>query len=171
MTDHAADLVRARFRWIDGHADVWALFRDPPTLAAVVAALADPYRNEGVTAVCGVESRGFLMGAAVAVELGAGFVAVRKDGGLFPGEKISHETAPDYRGQRHHLRLQRAALRPDDRVLFVDDWIETGSQATAVRAMVEACGATWLGCSVVVDQLGDPGVRSLVTADELGAGS
>jgi adenine phosphoribosyltransferase len=168
MTDHAAALVRERFHWIDGHADVWALFHDPPTLAAVVTALADPYRDEGVTAVCGVESRGFLLGGAVAVELGAGFVAVRK-GGLFPGEKISRETAPDYRGQRHLLRLQRAALRPDDRVLFVDDWIETGSQATAVREMVEECGATWLGCSVVVDQLGDPGARGLVTADELEA--
>jgi adenine phosphoribosyltransferase len=167
MTDHAADLVRARFRWIDGHADVWALFRDPPTLAAVITALAEPYRGLGVTAVCGVESRGFLLGGAVAVELGAGFVAVRK-GGLFPGEKISREAAPDYRGQRHLLRLQRAALRPDDRVLFVDDWIETGSQATAVRAMVEECGATWLGCSVIVDQLGAPWARGIVTADELG---
>ncbi|SEO58322.1 phosphoribosyltransferase [Amycolatopsis saalfeldensis] len=169
MTDHAADLVRERLRWIDGHADVWSLFRDPPTLAAVVKALADPYRAEGVTAVCGVESRGFLLGGAVAVELGAGFVAVRK-GGLFPGSKISRSTTPDYRGQRHRLRLQRAALRPDDRVLFVDDWIETGSQATTVRTMVEECGATWLGGSVIVDQLGDPGVRGLVTADELGTG-
>jgi adenine phosphoribosyltransferase len=166
MTD-AADLVRARFRWIDGHADVWALFRDPRALTAMVAALADPYRSLGVTAVCGVESRGFLLGGAAAVELGAGFVAVRK-GGLLPGDKISREAAPDYRGQRHLLRLQRAALRPDDRVLFVDDWIETGSQATAVRAMVEECGATWLGCSVIVDQLGAPWARGIVTTDELG---
>jgi adenine phosphoribosyltransferase len=70
----ARDVVLGRFAWIGGHADVWAVFRDAEALRTVVAALAEPFRAEGITAVCGIESRGFLLGGAVAVELGVGFV-------------------------------------------------------------------------------------------------
>lgn len=84
---HARALALERFRWIGSHADVWKIFRDPGALAAVVRGLVGPFRDDGVTAVCGIESRGFLLGAAVAVELGVGFVAVRKGEGIFPGEK------------------------------------------------------------------------------------
>ncbi|GLW74851.1 adenine phosphoribosyltransferase [Kitasatospora phosalacinea] len=168
-------LALERFRWIDGHADVWAVFRDPEALAAVVRGLVAPFRDEKVTAVCGIESRGFLLGAAAAVELGVGFVPVRKSGGLFPGDKVTRRTDPDYRGLRHTLRLQRSSLGPGDRVVLVDDWIETGNQAAAVRSMVEECGASWAGCSIVVDQLtGDTGrvlgpVRALLAASDLPA--
>ncbi|RFC74570.1 phosphoribosyltransferase [Streptomyces sp. AcE210] len=170
----ARALTLERFRWIGGHADVWQIFRDPEALASVVRGLAGPFRDDGVTAVCGIESRGFLLGAAVAVELGVGFVAVRKGEGIFPGKKVTRRSAPDYRGTRQELRLQRAAVGPGDRVLLVDDWIETGSQASAVRSMVEECGVQWAGCSVVVDQMtparrAELGVRSIVTAAELPA--
>lgn len=174
MMSHARGLVLERFRWIGGHADVWHIFRDPEALAGVVRGLAGPFREEGVTAVCGIESRGFLLGAAVAVELGVGFVAVRKGEGIFPGEKVTRRSDPDYRGTRQELRVQRAAVGPEDRVLLVDDWMETGSQASAVRSMVEECGGRRAGCSVVVDQTpparrADLGVRSIVAAAELPA--
>jgi adenine phosphoribosyltransferase len=157
----AADLALKHFRWIGGHADVWAVFRDAEALRAVVAGLADPVRADGVTAVCGIESRGFLLGAAVAVELGIGFVPVRKGIGLLPGEKAFGQTAPDYRGVRHTLRMQREMIGEGDRVLLVDDWLETGAQAGTVRAIVEQCGAAWVGCSVLVDQLTDE-MRALI---------
>jgi adenine phosphoribosyltransferase len=174
MRSHARDLVLEHFGWIGGHANVWPIFRDPEALAAVVRGLAGPFREDGVTAVCGIESRGFLLGTAVAVELGVGFVAVRKGEGIFPGKKVTRHSAPDYRGIRQELRLQRTAVGPPDRVLLVDDWIETGSQASAVRSMVEECGGRWAGCSVVVDQTAPArraglGVRSIVTATELPA--
>ncbi|GAA4691157.1 phosphoribosyltransferase family protein [Streptomyces youssoufiensis] len=155
MSLTARDLALTSLRWIDGHVDVWPIFRDARTLATVVTELARPFRNERLTAVCGVESRGFLLGGAVAVELGVGFVAIRKDGGLFPGDKVVRESEPDYRGLRHRLRLQRSSLGAADRVLMVDDWLETGSQARAVREVVEECGATWVGCAVIVDELAD----------------
>ncbi len=104
-------LLLDRFRWVDGHADLWPVFRDGAAFAEVVKALAEPFRDAGVTAVCGIESRGFLLGGAVALELGVGFAAVRKAAGLFPGEKLTRETDPDYRGFRHVLRMQRSALR------------------------------------------------------------
>jgi adenine phosphoribosyltransferase len=81
-----------------------------------------------VPKVAGIESRGFMLGTAAALELGVGFVPVRKADGLFPGPKGVAEAGTDYRGNWHTLRLQRAALADGDRVLLVDDWIETGSQ-------------------------------------------
>ncbi|MGK4578615.1 phosphoribosyltransferase family protein [Kitasatospora sp. HPMI-4] len=171
----ARDLLLENFRWIDGHADVWAIFRHPAALAAVVAGVVEPFRDSQITAVCGIESRGFLLGAAAAVELGVGFVPVRKLEGLFPGDKLSARTEPDYRQRSHTLRLQRSSLGPGDRVLMVDDWIETGSQGITVKRMVEECGGTWIGCSVLVDQLPDERrellglVTGLVKAHELPA--
>ncbi|MDX3066587.1 MULTISPECIES: phosphoribosyltransferase family protein [Streptomyces] len=172
MTHPARDLALSHFQWIDGHADVWKIFRNPDALSGVVRGLAATFEGERVTAVCGIESRGFLLGAAVAIELGVGFIAVRKQDGLFPGEKLTSQTSPDYRRLRHELRIQRASLMPSDRVLMVDDWIETGSQALSVKSMVEAGGSRWVGCAVIVDQASEAcrrrlDVRSLVTAAEL----
>lgn len=154
----ARDALLAHFRWSGGHADVWRVFADGDALGAVITGLADPWREHGITRVVGIESRGFLLGAATAVSLGLGFVAVRKEAGLFPGPKVSVQAAEDYRGLRHRLRMQ-AVLDERDRVLLVDDWAERGSQAAAVRHLVESTGATFAGVSLMVDQLG-PQVRA-----------
>jgi adenine phosphoribosyltransferase len=150
---------------------MWPVFRDGDAFKVVVQALVSPFRDMGVTAVCGIESRGFLLGGAAALELGVGFVAVRKAGGLFPGEKFVQKTEPDYRGMRHSLRMQQSS--PSDRVLLVDDWVETGSQALAVREMVAAAGADLIGCAVVVGQMQSSArsmlgrVNALVASEEL----
>jgi adenine phosphoribosyltransferase len=167
MVTTARGLVLEHFQWINGHADVWAIFRDPEALAAVVRGLVDPLRDEQITAICGIESRGFLLGAAAAVELGVGFVPVRKSDGLFPGDKVTRQTAPDYRSLRHTLRLQRPSLGSGDRVVMVDDWIETGSQAATVKDMVEECGASWVGCSVIINQLAEDSKHDLGTISAL----
>lgn len=156
MHTDARRLLLNEFAWVDGHADVWRVFRDPTALKAMVTALADPFRDTGITAVAGIESRGFLLGAAVAIELGVGFVAVRKAGALFPGPKVSQRTAPDYRGNQSELLIQRASLNAGDRVLLVDDWVETGSQARAVQTLAEACEAKLVGLSVLVDGTAGP---------------
>jgi adenine phosphoribosyltransferase len=62
-------------------------------------------------------------------------------------------TAPDWRGRETELVVQRAAVSPADRVLLVDDWAERGSQALAARSLLEQCGATYVGLSLLVDQL------------------
>jgi adenine phosphoribosyltransferase len=166
--------VLEAFRWVDGHADIWRVFADADSLRDVVSSLADPWQGVGVTHVVGVEARGFLLGGAVAVSLGAGFVAIRKAGtGLLPGPKVRATADEDYRGNRHQLRMQ-SVLAAGDRVLLVDDWAERGSQAQAARELVESCGAEFLGVAVVVDML--PAdvrpklgtVTALVAAAELG---
>ncbi|HVX45020.1 MAG TPA: phosphoribosyltransferase family protein [Mycobacteriales bacterium] len=163
------------FRWEGHHADLWRIFRHPVALSAVVSGLAEPFREIRPDAVIGIESRGFLLGGAVAVQLGAGFVAVRKDTGLFPGPKVRRRTDPDYRGHSHELRLRTDDLRPGDRAVLVDDWVETGAQAAAVAALVGEVGAELIGIAVVVDELAEamrprlPPVQSLVAAADLPA--
>lgn len=169
----ARDALLGRFRWVGGHADVWSVFRDGPALRAVVQGLIEPFRSGQVSAVVGIESRGFLLGGAAAVELGLGFVAVRKAGSLFPGAKLSAVSATDYRGQRSELLLQRDAVSPGDRLLLVDDWAETGSSAAAVAGLVSAAGGQLVAVAVLVDQLSDharaglPPVHALVGAADL----
>jgi adenine phosphoribosyltransferase len=162
-----------RFAWQGGQADVWRVFDDGPAFALVDAALAEPWLASRISKVCGVEARGFILGSAVAFRLGAGFVAIRKAGALFPGPKDSQTTAPDYRGIVHDLEIQQRALQTQDRVLLVDDWAEEGSQAIAAKDLIEHRQAIFLGLAVMVDQLSDAtrsllgDVRSIVRAAEL----
>ena len=144
MPEFDGDSLLSRFAWAGGHADVWRWFDDAETLRAIAVALVDPFRD-AATKVAGIESRGFILGAACALELDVGFVPIRKGAGLFPG--------PGYRVGRQTLRLQRAALGAGECVLLVDDWIETGSQASGARTLIEDCGATFLGVAAIVDQL------------------
>jgi adenine phosphoribosyltransferase len=172
VTDVRAELL-SRFEWVGGHANVLALFRDGAFLAAAGRALVEPF--PGVTAVAGVEARAFVLGTAAALAAGVGFVPIRKAGAVHPGPKAARTTDPDWRGRRHELVLQRAALGPGDRVLLVDDWAEAGSQAMAARALIEECGAEYAGLSLLVDQLPDGArarlepVRAVVSHAELPA--
>jgi adenine phosphoribosyltransferase len=154
------DRVGIKVEFVDGHADVWRLFDDAGRLAEIAEALVEPFRGE-VTKVAGIESRGFILGTAAALALGVGFVPVRKAEGLFPGPKAVAEAGTDYRGSRHTLRVQRAALAEGDRVLLVDDWVETGSQAAAAKQVVEWCGAELVGVATVVTELKPGAARSL----------
>ena len=135
-----------------GLGNMWPVFYDSDLFTRVVSAMAEPFAAS-VDKIAGIESRGFLLGAAVAAHLRVGFVAIRKSEGLYPGETFTADTAADYRGRRHTFRLQRAALRDGERVGLVDDWFETGSQGLIARALVERAGGTYAGASIIVDQL------------------
>jgi adenine/guanine phosphoribosyltransferase-like PRPP-binding protein len=151
-TDVHDELV-ARLRYYDGHSDTLGLFVDGAFLARAARAIADPFRRAGVQKVAGIEARGFILATAVALELDAGFVAVRKLGAIHPGRKAELTAPPDWRGQETVLRLQRHVVGPDDRVLVVDDWAETGSKAITARRLIELCGGRYIGLSLLVDQL------------------
>ena len=83
------------FRWIDGHADVWRLFYDRELFRVPRGRAGSSVSGRGITKVAGIEARGFILGAAVALELRTGFVAIRKEGGIFPGDKLTSDTPPD----------------------------------------------------------------------------
>ena len=158
------DLV-AKLQYFDGHSDTLGLFADGGFLRRAAVAVADPFRTAGVTKVAGIEARGFVLAACVAVELGAGFVGIRKPGGMHPGAKAELTAPPDWRGLETPLRLQRHTIADGDRVLVVDDWAETGSKALTARRLVEMCGALYVGLSLLVDQLEDE-VRSALAPVE-----
>jgi len=145
--------LRQAIPMVAGIGNMWAVFQEPQLFNDVVEALADPFSQSGVTKVAGIEARGFVLGAAVAHRLGAGFVGIRKPGGLYPGPAYERRTPPDYRGNEFVLRLQKAAIGSDDRVALVDDWFETGGQAGAAIELIGETGADYAGASIVVDWL------------------
>jgi adenine phosphoribosyltransferase len=168
------DELVERLRWFDGHSDTLGLFADAGFLGRAGAALADPFRDRGVAKVVGIEARGFVLATAVALELDAGFVAVRKPGSIHPGAKEELAAPSDWRGLETVLRIQRHVIAEGDAVLLVDDWAETGSKALTARRLVEACGGRYVGLSLLVDQLA-PDVRAtlepvaaVALADEVG---
>ena len=146
--------------------DITPLLADPQGFKAVVKALADPYRDAGVTKVVGSEARGFIMGAPVALELGAGFVPARKPGKL-PRETASQEYDLEYGTAELHLHLD--AVGPDDKVLLVDDLIATGGTMVAQVKLVEHLGAELVGIACLTElEFFDPrGILAKVTDKQL----
>jgi adenine phosphoribosyltransferase len=128
--------------------DVTPLLRDPRALGEVVAAFAERYRDAGIDVVAGIESRGFIFGAPLALELGVGFVPIRKLGKL-PAEKIRREYALEY--GTNVLEMHADAVRPGERVLVVDDLLATGGTARASVELVEELGATVAGVAFVIE--------------------
>ncbi|HET7232425.1 MAG TPA: adenine phosphoribosyltransferase [Longimicrobium sp.] len=117
--------------------DVTPLLRHPAALREVVAHFADRYRDKGIDVVAGIESRGFIFGAPLAMELGVGFVPVRKIGKL-PAEKIHREYALEYGTAT--LEMHVDAVSPGERVLLIDDLLATGGTACAATQMIESLG-------------------------------
>lgn len=142
-----------RLRFFDGHSDTLGFFADGALLKQAAEAVAAPYRGQRVQKVAGIEGRGFVLATAVALELEVGFAAIRKPGSIHPGPKVELTAPPDWRGRETLLRLQRHVIAPDENVLLVDDWAETGSKALTARRMIEACGGRYVGLSLLVDQL------------------
>ncbi len=128
--------------------DLTPLFGDPAALGRAVQELADPFRGEGVERVIGIESRGFILGAPVALELGAGFVPVRKAGKL-PHDTVAETYQLEYGSDTVEIHVD--ALRPGERVLVVDDLIATGGTAAATLRLAQKVGAQVVGCSFLVE--------------------
>jgi adenine phosphoribosyltransferase len=128
--------------------DITPLLGDPHAFTAAIARLAAPFAGLGVTKIVGIEARGFILGGAVAHQLGAGFVPARKPGKL-PWRKRAESYALEYGTDA--LEMHEDAVGAGDRVLLVDDLIATGGTAGAAISLVEALGATLVGVSVVID--------------------
>jgi adenine phosphoribosyltransferase len=128
--------------------DIMPMLADGPAFAAAVAAMAAPWRGARLTAVAGVEARGFIFGAAMARELGIGFVPVRKPGKL-PGEVHEIAYALEYGSDR--LQVQRGALAPGDRVLLVDDVLATGGTLAAAASLLASLQVDLAGGAVLIE--------------------
>lgn len=145
--------------------DITPLIADGAALAQVGRAMADPYREAGITAVVGLEARGFIFGTAVALELGVGFVPIRKAGKL-PAATIALDYALEYGSAR--IEIHEDAVGPGQRVLVIDDVLATGGTAAAAVDLIEQVGAEVAAVEVVVEISVLDG-RSRLTGHEVGA--
>ena len=128
--------------------DITPLLAHPAGLSLAVEYLAQPFRSAHVDKVVGTESRGFIFGTAVAQNLSAGFIPIRKAGKL-PAETRSEEYELEYGVDR--LEIHVDAVQAGDRVLMVDDLLATGGTMAASCRVVESLGATIVGCAFLIE--------------------
>jgi len=128
--------------------DFTTLLRDAGALQKAVAALAAPFADEQVDLVVGIEARGFILGGAVACQLGAGFVPVRKAGKL-PAETIQQSYDLEYGTDT--LAMHKDAVKAGEKVLMVDDLLATGGTMAASCQMVEQLGGQIAGCVFLIE--------------------
>lgn len=128
--------------------DITPLLADPGALRRAVDALAEPFRDERIEQVMGIESRGFIFGAPVALALGAGCAVVRKAGKL-PHRTIQATYDLEYGTDR--MEMHADALQPGQRVLIVDDLIATGGTAAAAVRLATDTKADVVGCAFLIE--------------------
>ena len=118
--------------------DVTTLFKNADCLQEMLDSLYDLYKDKGITKVVGIESRGFILGGALAARLGAGFVMARKPGKL-PAETIEETYAKEY--GTDCIQIHKDAIDENDVVLLHDDLLATGGTMAAAYRLVQKCGA------------------------------
>jgi len=136
--------------------DVTTLFQDARGFRLAVDQLLSPYVGTSIDRIAGLEARGFILGGAVAHQLGKGFVPVRKKGKL-PGKTIEQDYVLEY--GHATVEIHDDAVEPGQKVLIVDDLLATGGTAEAGIRLIERLGAEVVGCAFVID-LPDLGGRA-----------
>ena len=128
--------------------DITPLLGDNAALRHAIAAMAEPFADQGVEMVVGAESRGFIFGAAIAANIGAGFVPIRKPNKL-PWK--THQMTYDLEYGSDTLEIHQDAIKPGQRTLLVDDLLATGGTMKAAIDLVEKLEAHVVGVSVLIE--------------------
>jgi len=128
--------------------DITTLIKHGAALDEVATRLAERFRQKRPDLVLGVESRGFIIGAAVALKLGVGFVPARKKGKL-PARTLSVEYDLEY--GKDSVEIHADAIQPGQRVLLIDDLLATGGTAEASTRLIEQAGGQVIGCGFLID--------------------
>ena len=127
--------------------DVTPIFAEPAAFAALVEDMIAPWKNEKIDRVVGTDALGFVVGTAIALKLGVGFVPVRK-GGKLPVKKES-ASFTDYSGGEKTFELRANPWPAGTRVLLTDEWIETGATARAAVELIERAGGVVVGIAAI----------------------
>ena len=130
--------------------DITTLLKDSNGFQQIIRDLTDHYRNEEISQVVGIESRGFILGGALASNLNAGFVPVRKSGKL-PADVFEVRYNLEYGS--NSLAIHRDAVEMGERVLVVDDLLATGGTAAATVHLLQQLGGEIVGCAFLVELL------------------
>jgi adenine phosphoribosyltransferase len=128
--------------------DITTLLKDAIGFRLAVNQLVERYEGRQITKVAGIESRGFIIGAALAFQLGAGFVPIRKKGKL-PAETVGLDYELEYGVDRVEMHVD--AIERDEKVLLADDLIATGGTAEAASRLLGEAGADIVECCFVID--------------------
>jgi adenine phosphoribosyltransferase len=128
--------------------DITTLIGNGPAFSQVINTLAERYRGHGITAVAGVESRGFIFSAPIALALGVGLVPIRKPGKL-PAETYQIEYSLEYGTNK--LEIHRDAFEHGAQVLVVDDLLATGGTIAAASKLIEQAGGTVIELAFVIE--------------------
>lgn len=137
--------------------DITSLLIDPEGFALTVGTFVARYQDKMITKVAGIEARGFIPGAAIAFQLGIGFVPIRKKGKL-PGETIAQEYQLEYGTDM--VEIHSDSITKEDRVLIIDDLIATGGTIKASIQLIQRLGGT-VQAAVIID-LPDLGGKNLI---------
>ncbi len=136
--------------------DITTLLKDPVGFRITINELVNRYTAVKIDRVAGIEARGFIVGAALAYQLGVGFVPIRKKGKL-PAETVGHDYDLEYGTDRIEMHLD--SVSKGEQVLLVDDLIATGGTAEAACKLIESMGGDIVECCFVID-LPDLGGRA-----------
>ena len=128
--------------------DITTLLKDPAAFKEAIDLMLEPYKDEQVDVVVGMESRGFIFSAPMAYQLNAGLVPVRKLGKL-PAETITVEYALEYGSNT--LEIHRDAIQPGQKVLIVDDLLATGGTVKGTIELIERLKGEVVGLSFLVE--------------------
>jgi len=128
--------------------DITTLLKDPVGFRITINEFVHRYTGVRLDKIAGIESRGFIIGAAVAFQLGVGFVPIRKKGKL-PAETVGHDYELEYGVDRVEMHVD--AISKGDQVLLVDDLIATGGTAEAATKLIEKTGGKVVECCFVID--------------------
>ncbi len=150
--------------------DITPVLEDPESFRAMVDALVERWRPEGITKVVGIESRGFIIGSALAYALKAGLAIVRKHGKL-PYETLTETYTLEYGEDR--LQIHSDAVKRGERVLVVDDLLATGGTAQATTRLLQRLGGEVAGYAFIIElgflpgraRLNHPNIHALVRYD------
>ncbi len=136
--------------------DITTLFKDPVGFRVTINELVNRYTGVKIDRIAGIEARGFIVGSALAFQLGVGFIPIRKKGKL-PAETVGHDYELEYGTDRIEMHVD--AISQGDQVLLVDDLIATGGTAVAASDLIESMGGKIVECCFVID-LPDLGGRA-----------
>jgi adenine phosphoribosyltransferase len=128
--------------------DITTLLKDPVGFQLTINELVKRYTHVKIDKIAGIESRGFIIGSALAYELGKGFVPIRKKGKL-PAETIGHDYELEYGSDRIEIHID--AIDKGEQVLLVDDLIATGGTAEAAVSLIQEAGGEVVECCFVID--------------------
>lgn len=128
--------------------DITPLVKDPASLRLTISELIKPFKDSGITAVAGMEARGFIFGSLAAWELGVGFIPLRKPGKLpYDVQRVSYQLEYGEATLEAHID----AIKQGDKILLVDDVLATGGTAKASCHLVEKLGGQVIACAFVIE--------------------